>query len=204
MAERSSEGDHPSLADLSDVSNVLLLAPPIGGPGPGLCFDLLSQTAPNETNVMAILFTSTPGEWIEDWIDHTGVSPVRGGIVSVGQAEATVEKRPWTVETVENPADLTRVGIELSDLLSGLETAAADEEHIVVCFDSVTSLLQYADLQQAFRFLHVVTGRITTVGGVGHFHLDPEAHDRQTIATLRGLFDAVIEVQASGEWTLQQ
>jgi hypothetical protein len=85
-----------------------------------------------------------------------------------------------------------------------MATAGDEDEHIVFCFDGVTSLLQYADLQRAFRFLHVVTGRVKTVGGVGHYHLDPEAHDTQTLATLKGLFDAVIEVEDDGTWTITQ
>ena len=62
----------------------------------------------------------------------------------------------------------------------------------------------FRSLQRAFRFLHVVTGRVKTAGGVGHYHLDPEAHDRQTLATLKGLFDAVVNVDEDGELSIQQ
>jgi hypothetical protein len=206
MSERAgtAEESRPDLAELSEVSNVLLLAPSLGGQGNDVCLDLLTQTAPSETNILAVSYTDTPQEWVENWLDHASVSPVRGGIVSIGQAEAEIDDPAWAVKTVENPSDLTGIGIELSELLSGMATAADDDEHIAVCFDGITSLLQYADLQRAFRFLHVVTGRVKTVGGVGHFHLDPEAHDPQTLATLKGLFDAVIEVEEDGSITVQQ
>ncbi|MFT4946268.1 MAG: hypothetical protein ACI8TL_000501 [Natronomonas sp.] len=206
MSERAgtAEENRPDLSDLSDVSNVLLLAPSLGGQGNDICLDLLTQTAPSETNILAISYTDTPQEWVESWLGHVGVSPIRGGVVSVGQAESEIDDPSWAVKTVENPSDLTGIGIELSELLSGMATAAGDDEHIAVCFDSITSLLQYADLQRAFRFLHVVTGRVKTVGGIGHFHLDPDAHDPQTLATLKGLFDAVIEVDDDGSITIQQ
>ena len=206
MSERAgpAEENRPDLAELSEVSNVLLLAPSLGGQGNDICLDLLTQTAPSETNVLAISYTDTPQEWVENWLDHASVSPVRGGIVSIGQAEANIDDPAWAVKTVENPSDLTGIGIELSELLSGMATAADNDEHVAVCFDGITSLLQYADLQRAFRFLHVVTGRVKTVGGIGHFHLDPEAHDPQTLATLKGLFDAVIEVEEDGSVTVQQ
>ncbi len=205
MSERAgpADDDKPNLSELSGVSNALFLAPSLGGQGGDVCLDLISQTAPSETNVLTITYTDTPQEWVNKWIDHVGVSPVRGGIVSIGQADANVDDPSWAVKTVENPSDLTGVGIELSELLSGMATASGEDEHIAVCFDGITSLLQYADLQRAFRFLHVVTGRVKTVGGVGHYHLDPEAHDRQTLATLKGLFDAVIEVDEDGSWTIQ-
>jgi hypothetical protein len=206
MSERAgtAEENRPELSELSDVSNVLLLAPSLGGQGNDVCLDLLTQTAPSETNILAISYTETPQEWVENWLDHAGVPPVRGGIVSIGQAEIEVDNPSWAVKTVENPSDLTGIGIELSELLSGMATAADDDEQIAVCFDGITSLLQYADLQRAFRFLHVVTGRVKTVGGIGHFHLDPEAHDPQTLATLKGLFDAVIEVDDDGSITIRQ
>lgn len=206
MSERAgtADGAMPDLSDLSDVSNVLLLAPSLGSYGRDVCFDLLTQTPPTETNVLVISYTQTPRELVDDWTDHVGTPPVRGGVVSVGQGEAGAENSSWAVKSVENPSDLTGVGIELSEFLSGIASAAEEGEHIAVCFNSVTSLLQYADLQRAFRFLHVVTGRIKTVGGVGHFHLDPDAHDAQTLATLKGLFDAVVEVGDDGNWEVQR
>ena len=206
MSERAgaADGAVPDLSELSDVSNVLLLAPSLGGHGREVCFDLLAQTPPGETNVLVVSYTQTPGELVDDWTDHIGTPPVRGGVVSVGQGEAGAEDSSWAVKSVENPSDLTGVGIELSEFLSGIASAAEDDEQIAVCFNSVTSLLQYADLQRAFRFLHVVTGRVKTVGGVGHFHLDPDAHDAQTLATLKGLFDAVVEVDEDGGWEVQR
>jgi len=203
MAERGEhQADGTALGELSEASNVLLLAPSLGSRGDEACLDLLSRTPPGETNTLSITYTDTPQEWVDRWMEGVGVAPVRGGIVSVGQADASVDDASWAVNPVENPSDLTGIGIELSELLSGTANAAGDDEHIAVCFNNVTSLLQYADLQRAFRFLHVVTGRIKTVDGVGHFHLDPDAHDSQTLATLKGLFDAVVEVDDDGHWTV--
>ncbi len=207
MAERVESGEDADMSEfeeLADVSNVLLLAPSMGGRGSDACLDLLSRTPPAQTNVLAVSFTRSPTEWTAHWNDHVGETPSRGGIVAIGQMGGGVDDSSWAVKSVENPSDLTGVGIELSELLSGMATAAGEDEDLVMCFNSVTSLLQYADLQRAFRFLHVVTGRIKTVGAVGHYHLDPEAHDRQTLATLKGLFDAVIEVEEDGSWTIQR
>ncbi|MHB9287009.1 hypothetical protein ACKVMT_08205 [Halobacteriales archaeon Cl-PHB] len=206
MAERVGSGDSedvPNLTDLSGVSNVLLLAPSFGARSDA-CLDLLTQSAPDQTNVITVTFTKSPAEWVADYEDRAGASPARGGIVAVGQTDGSLDDPAWAVTTVENPGDLTGIGIELSEMLSGIASAAEEGQQLVVCFDSVTSLLQYADLQRTFRFLHVVTGRVKTVGGVGHYHLDPEAHDSQTLATLKGLFDAVAEVEEDGGWELQR
>jgi hypothetical protein len=148
-----------------------------------------------------VTFTQSAAEWVEEWDDRVGDQPARGGVVAVGQGGADVPGADWRVATVESPSDLTGIGIELSELLSTM-AEAADDEPVSVCFDSITSLLQYADLQRTFRFLHVVTGRVKTVDGVGHFHIDPAAHTDQELATLKGLFDAVVDVDEDGEFTV--
>lgn len=206
MAEASGSGesDRSEISELGDVSNVMLLAPSLGGHGNDVCLDLLTRSAPDRTNVLGITYTESPGEFVSRWSDGVGDPPARGGIVTVGEADASVGSENWTVRGVENPGDLTGIGIELSELLSSMATAAGDDEAVAVCFNNLTSLLQYADLQRVFRFLHVVTGRVKTIGGVGHYHIDPDAHDKQTMATLKGLFDAVIEVGEDGTLDIQQ
>ena len=206
MAERAEqeESNEPDLSELSDVSNVLLLVPSMGSQGRNACLTLLSQTPPSETNVLMVTYMDTAAEWVTHWQNHVGTPPVRGGIVSIGQGGGAVDDPAWAVKTVENPVDLTGIGIEWSQLLSTMVTAADEAEEIAVCFNSVTSLLQYADLQRAFRFLHVVTGRVKTVDGVGYYRIDPEAHDQQTLATLKGLFDAIVEVDDDGNWSVQR
>ncbi|SDJ88501.1 hypothetical protein SAMN05216226_11112 [Halovenus aranensis] len=204
MAERAGQGDDTlDLSGLDAVSNVLLLVPSLGNQGRQACLTLLSRTPPSETNVLTVTYTDTAPDWVDLWSDNVGTPPVRGGIVPIGQGETDVDDPSWAVKSVENPSDLTGIGIQLSELLSTMAKAADDSEEIAICFDSVTSLLQYADLQRAFRFLHVVTGRVKTVDGVGYYRLDPDAHDRQTLATLKGLFDAVVEVDEDGNWSVQ-
>jgi hypothetical protein len=62
-----------------------------------------------------------------------------------------------------------------------------------VCFGSLTKLLQYVDLKTAFRFLHVMTRQVKQVGAVAHFHIAPDAHDEQTLATIQSLFDRIVD-----------
>lgn len=206
MAERGESGAEtgPDLSQLEGAANSLLLAPSFGGHGKAAGLELFARTPPERTNVLVVTYTESPQEFLDRWADRIGTDPARGGIVTVGQAEASVDNPSWAVRTVENPSDLTGVGIELSEFLSGMANAAGEDEHIAASFNSITSLLQYADVQRAFRFLHVVTGRVKTVEGHAHYHIDPEAHDSKTLATLKGLFDAVVEVDEDGTWTIQR
>jgi hypothetical protein len=193
-------GSGDELPDLSGASNVLLLNTTGGAQARTLCFDALTEAPPDETHVLAVTYTGQPAEWVDAWNESVGEQPASGGIVSVGQSETDFEDDTWAVGVVENPGDLTGTGIELSELLSDLDDSAGPDEQVVVCFDSVTALLQYADLQQSFRFLHVVTGRVRNADARCFYHLDSDAHDEQTMATLAGLFDTTVEHDGDG-WT---
>jgi len=103
------------------------------------------------------------------------------------------------VDAVLDPADLTTLGIRISEQLS--EWGSTDEQP-VVCFHSLTELLEATDLNRAFRFLHLLTRRLSLAGAIAHFHLDPETCDEKTIETLRPLFDAVLEVDEDGTWSM--
>ncbi|MFC7072418.1 hypothetical protein ACFQJ7_14735 [Halovenus rubra] len=204
MAERAGRDNNIDLSELDNASNVLLLVPSLGNQGREASLTLLTRTPPGETNVLSVTYTDTAQEWVDFWDDFVNTEPIRGGVVDIGQQDGGVDDPVWAVKTVENPSDLTGIGIELSELLQTMARAAPDSEEIAFSFDSITSLLQYADLQRAFRFLHVVTGRVKTVDGTGYYRIDPDAHDRQTLATLKGLFDAVVDVDEDDNWEIQQ
>jgi KaiC/GvpD/RAD55 family RecA-like ATPase len=99
-----------------------------------------------------------------------------------------------TVRTAGSPSDMTGIGIEVSDLLEEFWERRGIERNRV-CLESVSTLLMYSDLQTVFRFLHVFTGRIRSVGGLGVFVMEPEMHDEKDISTLRQLFDGRLEVR---------
>ena len=175
--------------DLPDATNVLLLAS--AATRRRACLDALARSPPAETRVLVVSYTDSPEEWIQAWDDHVGAQPAGGAILVVGGDDG-FEDGHWQISSIESPGDLTGTGIELSSLLSTLVDEAGAEERIVVCFDSVTTLLDHADLQRAFRFLHVVTGRVRSADARCYYHLDPAAHDEQARATLAGLFDATL------------
>jgi hypothetical protein len=105
------------------------------------------------------------------------------------------------IKTMSDPSDLTDLGITISSFLSEWDS---NDNQTVACFHSLTSLLQYADPQRVFRFLHVLTEKFDSSEVVAHYHMDPSAHDQQTINTLTPLFDASVEHDENEEWTVRQ
>jgi len=188
---------------LSERGNLLVLASSFDKVGTEVCGELLTDAEPSATTVIAVTYRRSAGEWIEGWYEHTSTPPARGIVIGVGDGRPTdlqdldVPGRDrWTAESVDNAGDLTGLGIKLSEHLDGATGPTR------FCFDSLTALLQYNDLKPAFQFCHALTGRVKAADAIGHYHLDPAAHDEQTLATIMGLFDASIERSDDG-WTVR-
>lgn len=167
------------------------------------CFDHLSPEDPARTTIFAVSLTQSPDTWLRRFRDGVDAVPSRLGLVVAGvsarSASATGGSTSWefpptesvSVASVEDPGDLTALGIKINTFLEQWERAGEpdDDRRLVLCFESVTVLLQYADLERVFRFLHVLIGRLRESGVEAHFHLDPTTQDEHTVATLSSLFD---------------
>lgn len=188
---------------VSDVSNVLVLAPSSSSGVTAACADLLALEEPTDATVLGVTYAESASEWVERWETRVSSDPARGTVISVGGTDTTSDgcvADAWTVIRVDPPSNLTRLGVAFTEALDGAREAD-DADGVALCFDSLTASLQYADVNRLFQFLHAVTGRIASAGGVGHYHLDPDACDDRTVATVAGLFDAVVEVD-DGEYTV--
>lgn len=177
------------------------------------CIDQLTPNRPAETAVLAVTLTDSPDSWLRRYRQRSDALPSRIGlIVAGGHARSTSAvggsdgwRLPPTesisVTMVDDPGDLTAIGIKINEFLEqwDLEANTADDPRLKVCFDSLTVLLQYADVERVFRFLHVLSSRLAEENVQAHFHLDPSTQDEQTLKLLGSLFDEVDgEVPAIG------
>jgi len=176
--------------EIRDASNVLMLAPSLTPDEGDLHHDLLAKRTLAEENVLVLTFGSAD-RWIKELQTEYDVAPSEIAIIQIDETlhRSRSRQRDVSVRTV-SPTDLTGVGMAVSDVIR--EWSESDTQ-TVVCFDSITDFLQYADRSTLYRFLRVVTRRFDAVDGFAHFHMDPNAHDRQTIATLKSPFDAVVD-----------
>ncbi|QLH76303.1 hypothetical protein HZS55_02845 [Halosimplex rubrum] len=180
--------------ELADARNVLLCAPSMSGGEAEACTDLLIPSNPAGATALWVTFRSDATDCVDQWVAETDERPAEAAVVVVGESPGS---RPdgVTVEHVSSPSDLTGLGITIGELLSGWETPP------VVCFDSLTALLQYVDVETAYEFLHAVTGQLYAADARAHFHIDPTAHDRTTVDSIASLFDAVVEFGDDGPET---
>lgn len=112
-------------------------------------------------------------------VDASGTGEVPGPRVAADGGSFAVEGA--------HPQDLTGLCMKWQDALA----EADGHGGLFVAFDSVTALLQYADLDAAYRFLHTLVTGVRDADARAQFYLDPAAHDERTVSTIRGLFDSV-------------
>lgn len=187
----------------TEVYNTLLLAPSFVGDEAHACTDLLHSPTVGAQNVLLVSYTKPPDAQLRRLRNNAGAQPANLGIVTVEDStrsvaasgdDATSFGPSGLVETVSNPHDLTGLGIRITEFL----TQWGDEGETMVCFDSLTGLLQYVDLETVYEFLHIITGRMTAIGAKAHFHMDPGAHDACTVESIVSLMDAAVELTDDG------
>ncbi|WP_449405268.1 DUF7504 family protein [Halocalculus aciditolerans] len=193
----------------STASNVLLL-----DDDETACNALLTASEPGDEDVVVVSWDGRVDEHLVRWRAEHEHQPKSVFAVAVGEISRSAAARAGTddgpsvrtgstvdVRAVEDPADLTQVGIALTTFLDN--RLDGEDRELLVCVDSLTELLAHVPLERAFQFLHVMTVKLSREGAVAHYHLDPDAHDKQTVGTLTQLFDAVLE-RRDGEWTLRE
>lgn len=188
--------------------SVLLCAPSMDHSEDELCTHFLQVADHQQLHFLGVLLDESPDDALERWRDYGGGLPGQIALVTAGDQMRSAAAASGgemvsfgsnvKATSISEPGDLTGLGIKTSQCLSAWSET---EDPVVVCFRSLTTLLQYADIQKVFQFLHVLTQRIRTADARAHFHIDPNAHTDQEMATLESLFDRVYRYTPDGEWT---
>jgi hypothetical protein len=175
--------------DLTDAANVLVLSERLDSAARATYVDDL--VASGLANLLVVSFTEDPVRWLDAW----GTVDERPGTTVLVQESAPEASDPPGVERVaEEPADLTGLGITVSERLTNWQRSES-----LLIFESLNTLLAHIELKRVFRFLHVLVNRVESTGATAHYHLDPSAHDDRTVATLTSLFDTVV-AHEEGRW----
>ncbi|MFB6177066.1 MAG: RAD55 family ATPase [Halobaculum sp.] len=193
----------PLDAEIEPGSNILISGPSMTGKR-DLAMDVLADGTNNGEGAIFVTTKDGADRVLELYEQRT---PYQGKPVAVvdcvtrqqGVGEVRDDDR---IKYASSPVDMTRIGIQLSEFLE----AFYQERNIRknrVALHSLSTLLMYSDLQTVFRFLHVFTGRIQSVDGLGMYVIDSTAHDDQTMNTLKQLFDGVIRTKEDEEPDIQ-
>lgn len=187
------------LGGIREGTNLMMIGPPMSRKDDLL--DAIVFNSQNAEDSAIIVSTREPGERVLGWFEDNGmdISKADIGIVdcvtkTLGLGAADTDK----IKRASSPVDLTGIGVKISQFFEEM-LVRKKKEHIHLCINSLSTILMYSNIQTVFRFLHVFTGRVKAANGFGIYVVEDEMHDAQTIATLKQLFDGMIEIKAQGD-----
>jgi len=176
-------------------SNVLLLAPSFREGEDEACIDCLSASVPSQTRVVFFTCDEPPADRLAVWNEHIGEDPLEYVVLCVSCDDAAIEAVKGDVtriERIDDPTDLVDIGTTVGGLLSDPTSNAVTRD---LCVYSLTALIDHNDTRDVFTFLEVLTSSVDRAGARAHYHMDPTAHDPETVRTLEELFDEAIDVR---------
>lgn len=183
------------IGGVKEGTNLMLIGPPMSGK------DDLANTiighGLKEGDSSIIVSTRETGERVLDWFSNNGMdidTSDLGVVDCVTKTLGIPTSDEDHIKRASSPVDLTGIGVRIGQYF---------EEYLVekkspglrFCINSLSTILMYSNLQTLFRFLHVFTGRVKASNSFGIFIVEDEMHDPQTIATLKQLFDGMIEIK---------
>ncbi|WP_323190203.1 recombinase RecA [Halostella sp. PRR32] len=178
-------------------TNLLITGPPMTGKY-DLLVELLADSYRYDERAVFITTQKSPDQIHADFAAGLGVDSVTDlGIVDcAGRERSGNHADDEHIRSVSSPADLTGIGMASSELI---ETFGDRGHRVRTGLSSLSQLLMYADVKTVFRFLHILTGRISSADGLGLCTLDSDVHDDQTVNTVKQLFDGAIETRNEGD-----
>lgn len=119
------------------------------------------------------------------------VSPDRMGIVDcLDSDDSGVPARVLTVSSAQDP---TGIGMRYSKLYSDFHGEGV--ESVRTGLFSISTVLSLTELQTVSRFVHTLVGRVSKVGGLGVFLVDPAMHDERELQTISQFCDGRVDVR---------
>lgn len=177
-------------------TNIMVIGPPMSGKDEIINSIIYNGLKNKESAV--VVSTRDPGERIFNWfsqhnldIDDSNIGIVDCVTKTLGMGAVDTEK----IKRASSPVDLTGIGVKISQFFEEFLMKKNIQE-MRLCINSLSTILMYSNIQTVFRFLHVFTGRIKAANALGIYVVEDGMHDPQTIATLKQLFDGMIEIKS--------
>lgn len=184
---------HLAIEDAPDTipggTGILLLHPSIGETD-RIDTDFLKT----DTDHFLVISTRTTAREVEQKLEHYDVDEEKAVILDTLSVERGYSRRGTDhVHYVSAPDDLDGIVAQTREFLE------SHDGKVRVSVDSVTEMAYYADVDGAYEASEQLLELLDEHDAVGLFHLSNEVHDEETIERFRGLFDAVVELDVSGD-----
>ncbi|MFZ3168276.1 MAG: ATPase domain-containing protein [Candidatus Methanoperedens sp.] len=181
-------------------SNIMLIGPPMCGKEDILNYIMYHGAVKNENAVITVT-TRESAPHILEWFKENKLDlPLdRIGIIDcVSKTLGCTVPENENIKIASSPVDLTGIGVRISQFFEEF-LMKKNNQKIQLHINSLSTILMYSNIQTIFRFLHVFTGRIKSTGSLGIYVIESGMHDNQTIATLKQLFEGMIEIKTEND-----
>ena len=181
-------------------SNFMMIGPPMSRKE-FVLNHIMYQGAAINGNAITTVTTRESAPQILEWFKENKLDlPLdRIGIIDcVSKTLGSAITENENIKIASSPVDLTGIGVKISQFFDEF-LKKKNIQKIQLHINSVSAILMYSNIQTVFRFLHVFTGRIKSIGGLGIYMIESGMHDEQAIATLKQLFDGVIEIESKND-----
>ncbi|MFA9518578.1 RAD55 family ATPase [Halopenitus sp. H-Gu1] len=190
-------------AEVDPGTNLLLSGPALTGKRT-LALDILAEGTRNGDSSIIVTTKDSADRILSDYGKRLDYEDEPVAVVDCVSRQQGVDdiRDDDRIKYASSPVDMTGIGIKLSEFLEAFYSDRGIERNRIMVH-SLSTLLMYAELQTVFRFLHVFTGRVQSVDGLGLFCIDSTAHDDQTMNTLKQLFDGIVTTSEDEEPTVR-
>lgn len=189
-----------AIGGIKKGSNILLIGPSMIGREAILRNIMYYGATKNENGIITVT-TRESATYFLEWFTKNGLTlPLsRIGIVDcVTKIEGGIALENENIKIANSPADLTGIGIRISQFFEEL-LLKKNLLQIQLHVDSLSTILMYSNIGTVFKFLHVLTCRIKSNGGLGIYVVESGMHGEQTMAILKHLFDGIIEIKSEND-----
>lgn len=165
-----------------------------------LCHSLLTQSPSETRDVLGIAIDISPDSLLRHWhltnkqqlIDNYGFVDIDDCSRSTtGSMKTDGGARPqYSIRLVDSPNNLAAIGSQLTTIIDEWND---NQNHLVVCVYSLTTLIQHTQLSTLYQFISILTRQLKTENATAHYHVDPTQIDPQDLNVLKHLFDTTID-----------
>ena len=191
-----------AIGGINKGSNIMLIGPPMSGKEAIL--NHIMYHASKHENAVITVTTREPAGHILEWFQENKLTLPLSKIGIVDCVTKTLGGSALENEHIKiasSPVDLTGIGVKISQFFEEF-FMKKNIRKIQLHINSLSTILMYSNIQTVFRFLHVFTGRIKAAGALGIYVIESGMHDEQAIATLKQLFDGMIEIKSENDKNL--
>ncbi len=182
-----------TISELDPGTSLLIAGPSMTGKRE-LTLELLTAGCESGDGMVFVMTSESAAVVIAD-LDQRDVIPDReriGVVDCIGNENQQVVDGVMT-QSISSPGDLTGISAGTAKLLR--QFSNQDISTVRHGLISISTLLQYLDLDTVFKFLYVYTRRITDTQGLGIFTVDHTEYEPRMITTIASEFDGLIELR---------